>query len=212
MTVGIIDDHELHLEGLQLLLTQAGITIVFVAKTGTEALQKLTVHTPDVLLCDVHLPDVIPEDLLLSIRELHPTTPIIYLTLMRGTRYLNKLLRGNIQGYLLKNASVHELLLALETVYKGGVYFSKTLEADSETEDYRRTVIVGGNAVNEILTKREQEILKLICTEHTNGDIAAKLYLSVGTVDTHRKNIIQKLGVKNTAGLVRYALRQGIID
>jgi two-component system, NarL family, response regulator NreC len=212
MTIGIVEDHELYLEGICLLLEKHGIHIAFTASNGQSALEKLQAHIPDVLICDIHLPDLEPETLLTKIRDMHPQLPVLYLTLMRGTRHLHKLLRQSIQGYVLKNAPVQVLLDALETIYKGGNYFSKEIGNLTDSDEFRNTVTVPENKVETILTKREIEILQLICREHTNQQIAEQLFLSVGTVDTHRKNIIQKLGVNNTVGLVRYAYKQGLID
>jgi DNA-binding NarL/FixJ family response regulator len=212
MTIGIVEDHELYLEGICLLLEKHGIHIAFTASNGQSTLEKLKTHAPDVLICDIHLPDLEPETLLMKIRDMHPQLPVLYLTLMRGTRHLHKLLRQSIQGYVLKNAPVQVLLEALDTIHKGGTYFSKEIGNLTDTDEFRNTVTVPENKVETILTKREIEILQLICRENTNQQIAEQLFLSVGTVDTHRKNIIQKLGVNNTVGLVRYAYKQGLID
>lgn len=212
MTIGIVEDHELYLEGLSLLLEKQGISILFTAQNGQVALENLQKGSPDVLVCDIHLPDMEPEALLKAIREMHPDLPIIYLTLMRGTRHLQKLLRQSIQGYVLKNAPVQMLLEALQTVNAGGTFFSKEVGQLTDSDEFRNTVTIPANKVDTILTKREIEILQLICREHSNQEIAEQLFLSVGTVDTHRKNIIQKLGVNNTVGLVRYAFKNGLID
>lgn len=212
MTIGIVEDHELYLEGICLLLEKNGIQIGFTASNGHSTLDKLKTIVPDVLICDIHLPDMEPEALLGKIREMHPQLPVLYLTLMRGTRHLHKLLRQTIQGYVLKNAPVQVLLEALETIYKGGTYFSKEIGSLTDSDEFRNTVTIPENRVETILSKREIEILQLICRENTNQQIAEQLFLSVGTVDTHRKNIIHKLGVNNTVGLVRYAYKQGLID
>lgn len=212
MTIGIVEDHELYLEGIKLLLQKQGHQIVFAANSGNALLQILPTAQPDVLLCDVNLPDMPPEDLLAAIRQIYPDMLVIYLTLMRGSRLLKKLLKQDIQGYVLKNAPLEELELALQTVFSGGKYFSKDVGSLTDSDDYRNTVIINEHKVNHILTEREREILQMICQEMSNQQIAQKLFLSVGTVDTHRKNIILKLGVNNTVGLVRYAFKNGLID
>lgn len=211
MTIGIVEDHELYLEGLRLLLQQQGHHICFAAQSGKALLEVLPVSVPQILLCDVNLPDVEPEDLLTAIRQKYPALPIVYLTLMRGSRHLKKLLRQDIQGYVLKNAPVAELELALQTVLGGGKYFSKEAGSPTDADDYRNTITMEARQISRILTERELEILQLICREMSNQQIAQKLFLSVGTVDTHRKNIIQKLGVTNTVGLVRFALQSGLV-
>src|SRR5215469_5310657 len=126
--VFITDDHEIYLEGLSLLLNkQDGIKVIGTAASGKELLQQVGELEADILLLDVYLPDLGEEEILQQIRGVRPDLPIIYLTLLRGTRYIHKLSKYNIQGYVLKNASLDELLLALKTVQDGGSYFSKDI-------------------------------------------------------------------------------------
>jgi len=210
--VFIVEDHEMYVEGLALLLKkQPDIDVPGTAGNGAALLEKLPVLEVDILLVDVHLPDMDEEDLLKKIRAIKPDQKIIYLTLMRGTRYIHKLLRHNIQGYVLKNAPFEELLSAIHEVYKGGTYFSKGIDIISQN-DFRNTLTLDEKKVTEILSRREIEILVLICKEFSNAAIAEKLFLSISTIETHRKNIIAKLGVNNTVGLVRFALKNKLID
>lgn len=210
--VYIIEDHEMYVEGLALLLKkQPDIAVAGTAANGSTLLQNLPQLDADILLLDVHLPDTGEEDLLKQIRGIKPGQKIIYLTLMRGTRYVHKLLRHNIQGYILKNAPFEELLAAIRTVYNGGTYFSKEIDVLSQ-DDFRATLTVEETKVADILSKREIEILTLICKEFSNIEIAEKLFLSVSTIETHRKNIIARLGVNNTVGLVRFALKNKLIE
>ena len=211
--VFLTDDHELYLEGLALLLKkQDHITITGSALSASELLEKLPTTEIDVLLLDVHLSDMQEEELLMKVRELKPNLKILYLTMMRGTRYLHKLNRHSIQGYLLKNVSIEELNKAIQMVAEGGTYFSKEVNIATGEQDFRYTVTIEDKNVDEILSKREIEILKLICKEYSNADIAGKLFLSISTVETHRKNLIAKLGVNNTVGLVKFALKNKLID
>lgn len=212
ISIFIVEDHEMYLEGLTLLLTkQEGILVAGVASTAGQLLQQLPALEADILLLDVHLPDMGEEELLKKIRAIKPAQKIIYLTLMRGTRYVHKLIRHHIQGYILKNAPLEALLQAIQTVHEGGHYFSKEIDILSEN-DFRATLTVGEKKAGEILSKREVEILTLICKEFSNSEIAEKLFLSVSTIETHRKNIISKLGVNNTVGLVRFALKNKLIE
>lgn len=211
--VFITDDHEMYLEGLSLLLQkQSTLEVIGTSTTATQLLQRLPELSPDdVLLLDVNLPDMEEEDLIRQIRVLRPKQKIIYLTLIRGTRYVHKLLKYQVQGYILKNASVDELLNAIGTVGSGGTYFSKEIDILSNS-DFRNTLTVEDKQVTEILSKREVEVLKLVCKEFSNAEIAQKLFLSISTVETHRKNLIAKLGVQNTVGLVKFAIRNNLID
>jgi DNA-binding NarL/FixJ family response regulator len=211
--VFITDDHEIYLEGLALLLgKQDGIEVIGTATSGKELLEQVQGLQADVLLLDVYLPDIGEEELLQQIRAVRPGLRIIYLTLLRGTRYIHKLSRYTIQGYVLKNASLDELLLALKTVHDGGSYFSKDIHIGDRDEDFRNTITIEDKQIDEILSRRELEVLRLICKEYSNAEIAEKLFLSVSTVETHRKNLIAKLGVNNTVGLVKFALRNNLID
>ena len=211
--VFITDDHEMYLEGLALLLgKQEGFEVVGTALTGKDLLSRVKDIQSDILLLDVYLPDIGEEELLQAIRAARQDLKIIYLTLLRGTRYIHKLTRHNIQGYVLKNASLDELVTALRMVNEGGSYFSKDINIGDRDEDFRNTITIEDKQIDEILSRRELEVLKLICREYSNAEIADKLFLSVSTVETHRKNLIAKLGVNNTVGLVKFALRNKLID
>lgn len=213
LKVFITDDHELYLEGLTLLLNkQDGIRVVGSASTGESLLQKLPELDIDVLLLDVHLPDIEEEDLLKKIRVLRPELKVLYLTIMRGTRYIHKLVKYDVQGYLLKNSTIEELKKALHAIAGGQKYFSREINILDTDQDFRHTITIEDKKVDEILSRREIEILTLICKEYSNSEIAEKLFLSVSTVETHRKNLIAKLGVNNTVGLVKFALKNKLID
>lgn len=208
----ITEDHEMYLEGLALLLKkQPDIEIAGVSLTAAGLLEALPSLDVDILLLDVHLPDMEEEELISKIRTLRPTLCIIYLTLMRGTRYVHKLLKYNIQGYVLKNAPVEELYDAIKTVKNGGMYFSQEINIITK-EDFRNTLTLEDKNVDGILSKREIEVLKLVCMEFSNNEIAEQLFLSISTVETHRKNLIAKLGVNNTVGLVKFALKNNLIQ
>jgi two-component system response regulator NreC len=212
--VFITDDHEIYLEGLALLLNkQEGIEVTGTATSGKELLGYVQKGLDaDVLLLDVYLPDMPEEEIIQQIRSAYPDLRIVYLTLLRGTRYVHKLAKYNIQGYILKNASLDELVGALRSVHDGGRYFSKDIHIGDRDEDFRNTITIEDRQIDEILSRRELEVLRLICKEYSNAEIAEKLFLSVSTVETHRKNLIAKLGVNNTVGLVKFALRNNLTD
>jgi two-component system response regulator NreC len=212
--VFITDDHEIYLEGLALLLNkQEGIEVTGTATSGKELLGCVQKGLDaDILLLDVYLPDMPEEEIVRQIRAAYPDLRIVYLTLLRGTRYVHKLAKYNIQGYILKNASMDELLGALRSVHEGGRYFSKDIHIGDRDEDFRNTITIEDRQIDEILSRRELEVLRLICKEYSNAEIAEKLFLSVSTVETHRKNLIAKLGVNNTVGLVKFALRNNLTD
>ena len=192
---------------------QEGIEVTGTATSGKQLLDCVQKGLEaDILLLDVYLPDMPEEEIVQQIRIAYPDLRIVYLTLLRGTRYVHKLAKYNIQGYLLKNASLEELLGALRSVHEGGRYFSKDIHIGDRDEDFRNTITIEDRQIDEILSRRELEVLRLICKEYSNAEIAEKLFLSVSTVETHRKNLIAKLGVNNTVGLVKFALRNNLTD
>jgi len=196
-----------------LLNKQEDVEVIGTATSGRQLLDRIKEGlNADILLLDVYLPDMPEEEILQQIRASHPNLRIIYLTLLRGTRYVHKLSKYNIQGYVLKNASLEELLGALRSVQNGGSYFSKDIHIGDRDEDFRHTITIEDKQIDEILSRRELEVLRLICKEFSNAEIAGKLFLSVSTVETHRKNLIAKLGVNNTVGLVKFALRNNLTD
>ncbi|MBK6976210.1 MAG: response regulator transcription factor [Cytophagaceae bacterium] len=206
----ILDDHEIFLNGLVKLLEDS-FEIEGSFTRSEDLLQALRSKPVEVLVLDVQLPEISAEDLLQRIRADFPNQKIIYLTLLRGTRMIQKLQKFGIQGYVMKNAPTEELLKGIKTVANGQTYFSKEIDSINNDDDLKNTLTFPDNKVEDILSPREVEILKLVCEEMSSSEIAAKLFLSVSTVDTHRKNILIKLGVSNTVGLVKYALKHQLL-
>lgn len=210
--LAIIDDHEIFLKGLEkLLAASSDLEVAASFGDGQSLLNQLPELDIDVLLLDIQLPDFHPEELLIEIRKLRPEIPILYLTMFRGTRILRKLEKHQIQGYILKDAAIEELKQAIELVAGGEHYFSPEVYLD-ESGPGVNTVTTPGNKLAELLSPREYEILKLVCQEYSSAEIGERLFLSTGTVDTHRRNILVKLGVNNTVGMVKFALQNGILD
>ena len=148
--VFIVEDHELYLEGLTLLLARyPDIEVAGSSRSGVDFLGKLSRLDDDViLLLDVHLPDMEPEEMMMKVRALRPDISIIFLTLMRGTRFLHKLMKHDIQGYILKSAPVEELIQALRTVDDGGTSFSKDVDIQSREDDARNTLTIASSKVD----------------------------------------------------------------
>ncbi|MFN8431593.1 MAG: response regulator transcription factor [Spirosomataceae bacterium] len=206
----VLDDHEIFLNGLVKLLEDT-FDVRGSFTCSEDLLRALNTETVEVLVLDVQLPEISAEELLQKIRTDFPSQKIIYLTLLRGTRMIQKLQKFGIQGYVLKNAPTEELLKGIKSVAGGQTYFSKEIDSINNDDDLKNTLTFPNNKVEDILSPREVEILKLVCEEMSSSEIAAKLFLSVSTVDTHRKNILIKLGVSNTVGLVKYALKHQLL-
>jgi len=200
-----VEDHTLVVEGLRVLLqNETDITIVGSSGTAAACLEYFASNKADVLLADINLPDMSGVDLCQLIKTRHKEVMVLALSTFNQGIYMNKVMENGGSGYLLKNITRQELIDGIKTVNSGGVYFS--FEAG---KIYKTTL--EKNSHQPVLTKREKEIVKLIAEGLTNAQIAQQLFLSVDTVDTHRKNLYTKLNVKNTALLIRYALDNGLI-
>ncbi|WP_298717590.1 response regulator transcription factor [Chitinophaga sp.] len=207
--IGIADDHLLIINGLETMLQSApGHRLIFKALTGAALLEALEQEEPDVLLLDIQLPDANGVELCKQISDQFPDVRVIALTNHEETMYVRKMMRNGALGYLLKSTDPGSLLEAITRAYEGEEYLDKRLEKAMLSE-----MIMGkrqsGREVQ--LTKREIEILTLIASEHTNQQIADKLFISLRTVECHRLNITQKLNVKHTAGLVKEAYLRGLV-
>ncbi|MEM9674500.1 MAG: response regulator transcription factor [Bacteroidota bacterium] len=212
----IVDDHQMIREGIQASLSDTpDIRIVGEAGTGSEALEKLAAHpSVKVVVMDISLGDGQDSiDITQKLLKQFPQIQVLVLTMHDEEAHITTMLQAGATGYLLKDTGMDELVTAIRTVSSGDTYFCKRV-ADTMMEKFmqkKKSVKVGGIPVEQ-LTKREREILQLIAEEFTNQEIAEKLFISPRTVDTHRRNLILKLNVKNTAGLVRYAIKQNLID
>lgn len=205
----IADDHHLFLEGLKAMLElNAGIKIVATASDGEEVLIKLKSYYIDILLLDIQMPKMNGIETTKEIRAKYPDTKIIALSMHNEKAFIQKMYQNGVNGYVLKTCGKEELLNAIHTVQQGGKYFSpETIVALLDNNQHKNS----GMVVENQLTKREKEILILIAKEQSNPNIAEQLHISLHTVNTHRKNLLLKLGLKNTAGLVHYAIKKNML-
>ena len=207
--VAIADDHVLVISGLKAMLEKVeGMSISFSVTSGSDLLQELGMHQPDVLLLDIQMPDTNGIDLCKHIHAKYPGVRIIALTNFEQSSYVKQMVRNGAMGYLLKNIDSKTLLDAIRTVVNDKPYIQEQIRNNMLNE-----VLLGTKTTSQgvSLTKREAEILGLIAREMTNQQIADKLFISVRTVESHRINLTQKLGVHNTAGLVKEAYKRGLL-
>ena len=211
----IVDDHEVVRDGLKNILTSLeNISIAGEAGNGEDAVKMYSTLKPDIVIMDISMPGMNGIEATRVIKEKDPDARILILTMHDNQEYLNQIIRSGAKGFILKNTDKEELLDAVKTVAGGDNFFSKDI-SKLIIDNYIRTAkeTEKGDAYKEVpLTKREIEILKLIASGYSNQEIANILYISYNTVDTHRKNIMHKLSIKNTAGLVRYAIEKGLIS
>lgn len=208
--VAITDDHPAVAAGMQSMLNQKGspIRAKDVYPDAETTLKGITDSPPDVLLLDINLPDGTGFDLCRSLLKLKPALKIIAFTSYRETLFLKNMLQAGAKGFLLKNAGLAEITTAIEVVHAGGEYIQDEMKELMFNESIRRRPQTGFIPK---LTRREKEILKLILEEYTSQEIAEKLFVTSKTIETHRLNLLQKLGVRNTAGLVKIALERGLV-
>lgn len=205
ITVAIVDDQEIILNGLQKILTDvSNIQVIAMYNNGDDLLNGLSTQLPDVLLLDIQMPERSGIELAAIIAKKFPSVKMIALTNVDVLMQMKQMLQKGCLGYLLKDVSPQILISAIETVYTGEQFLNETLKKQLLTS-------LSGQDEKQIITRREKEILKLILEENTNQEIANKLFLSLRTVENHRNNLLQKLNVKNTAGLVKVALQEGLV-
>lgn len=208
----IADDHEILRFGVSTYLTSIrGIKVVGEASTGEECIELFKKYNPHICILDISMPQKNGIETAKAIRELNPDVKILILSMHIDRKILNDVLKAGINGYLLKNTDKSDLLQAIRSVMKGQRIFSESI-SQMITDSYLNKSHGHFNAANLNITKREQEILTLIVEGLTSQEIAQKLYISPRTVDTHRFNLMQKLKIKNTAGLVRFALKNNLIS
>ena len=211
----IADDHKIIRVGLRgMLERESDIEISGEAENADEVMALLEKQPAHVILMDIDLGETSGIDATRNIKITYPAIHVLGLTMHEEPSYIIKMLEAGASGYLLKNAGRDELLIAIHTVAKGDSYFSQKVSAtllhaitQKKPASETTTKLMSQNPLSE----REVEVLRLIAQEFSNGEIADKLFISIRTVDTHRRNLLEKLQVKNTVGLVKYAIEKGII-
>jgi DNA-binding NarL/FixJ family response regulator len=194
--VFIVDDHYMVIEGIHSLLQhEKEIEWMGHAMNAASCLAFLQKEQPDVIFMDISMPDKSGIDLCKEVSEKYPLISVIGLSTFNQQSFIQKMMENGASGYVLKNATQEELLEAIATVMQGKNYLS--FEA---SQTLRKT-----EEAHVVLTRREKEVLELIAEGMTNNEIAQKLFISTGTVDTHRKNLLAKMEAKNTASLIRIA-------
>lgn len=209
----LADDHVVVRSGLRMLLqAREEIEIVGEAENGREAVEKVRMLKPDVVLMDVQMPDMNGIEATRRIKEVSPQTAVLALTMHEDDHYFFEMLHAGASGYVPKRAAPDELVNALHTVYEGNVFLYPSL-ATRLVQDYLQRAESGDQPiVQDDLTPRELEVLTLIAEGLTNAEIADRLVISVKTVDRHRENLMRKLNLHHRVDLVKYALKMGLID
>lgn len=208
----VVDDHKIIRDGISSLLhDQPEYMVVAEASNGREALAVLAKTKIDIAIVDINMPEMNGIECTRQINEKFEDTRVIALTMHSEEIYLTKMIEAGAVGYILKNLGKKELLSALSAVVEGKHYYSPeiTLAVIKELTNPRKEKEKDARVE---LTAREMEVLELIVRENSNQEIADKLSISVRTVDAHRRNLLEKTGVRNTAGLVKYSINNQLFE
>jgi NarL family two-component system response regulator LiaR len=206
--LAIVDDHELFRDGLKLVLSQINPDFIITeASNGLEFLKTLDKQIPDVVLMDINMPVLNGRDTVVKALETCPDLKIIAVTMYGEEIYYLQMIEAGVKGIILKKSGKYELEQAIQEVLEGGNFFSQEILKKMAIRLNRKN----SDRYNE-LTEREFEILVNICTGMTNNEIANKLFISPKTVEVHKSNIFRKTDVKNSAQLVIYAIKKGLIE
>jgi two-component system response regulator NreC len=209
----LADDHAVVRSGLRMLLeARPDIQIVGEAETGAEAVAKVKLLKPNVILMDIQMPDMNGIEATRRIKESGVNTAVLALTMYEDDQYFFEMLKAGASGYVPKRAAPDELVSAIRTVGRGEVFLYPSLATRLVQNYLGQARANEGPALHEELTAREQEVLVLIAEGLSNPEIAEKLVISVKTVDRHRENIMRKLNLHNRIDLVKYAIKLGLIE
>lgn len=206
----LVEDHVIVRQGIKALFSdEPDLEIVGEADDGRAALQSVSELEPDVVLMDISMPGLNGIEATRQIRQNHPEVKVVVLSMHSNEEYVFQVLRAGASGYVLKQSDSSEVLTAIRAALAGGSFLSPPISRTVIDDYIRRAEARGGDDDLELLTSREREVLQLLAEGLSNREIAEQLNISIKTVETHRSNMMGKLGVSSKTELVKYALRKG---
>ncbi len=209
----IVDDHKLVRDGIRSHLEMIpNYDIVAEAANGKAALAQLETIQPDLILMDVNMDGMDGISCTREITKQYPAIRVLALSMLNENQFIKQMLAAGAAGYLLKNCDEEELKRAIDTIIAGGTYYSPQVTKIIMSSLHRGPKKAPPKGMSIPITEREMEVLRLILREYTNKEIADALYISPRTVDAHKRNLLEKTGAKNVAGLVLYAINQQLFD
>jgi two-component system response regulator NreC len=210
--VVVADDHTILRQGIKALLdNQEEIEVVGEAKDGREAIKAIEELSPDVILMDIAMPGLNGLEATRRIKKKFPMTKVVVLTMHTNEEYIFQILNAGADGYLVKETAFQDLISAINSVHRGEAFMSPSISKKVMTDYIQRAQ--GEEKVGfDTLTTREREILQLVAEGNANKKIAEALFISPKTVETHRAHIMDKLNIHDRAGLIKYAIRKGMIN
>jgi DNA-binding NarL/FixJ family response regulator len=211
--IGIADDHKIFRKGVILSMRQyTNIRFVFEANNGEELLQMIPEHMPDIILCDLKMPVKDGIDATKAITKLYPQIRVIVLTMYEDDRFVGHLMDCGAAGYLLKNSEPAEVYKAINDVKRTGFYLSPFVNKILIRKNYSKQKFNPSLATEAVLSDREKEVLTLVAMEFTAAEIAAKVFISARTVEAIKDRLMERFGVKNSVGLIFYAMKNRLLD
>jgi DNA-binding NarL/FixJ family response regulator len=208
----LVDDHDIVRDGLKSLLSNSTeIKIIGEAANGAQFFNALHNEIPDILLLDISLPDVSGIEIAKKLNESNPEIGILILSMFTDEDFIINAIKVGARGYLPKNSKKEELINAITIVFNGGEYYPVSIN-EIVAKSYINKMKNKSISLVELLTDREKEIMHLVVDGLSNNEIAEKLFISVRTVETHKSRVIQKLGLKSTVDLVKFAIKNKIIE
>ena len=211
--VAIADDYKIYRDGLKVgLASDDDLEVVLEADTGDELLEGIPSSLPDVILMDLKMPGMDGMEATKEIRKKHGNIKILVVTMYDDDKFIIHLMEIGANGYLLKNAHAEEIRKSIHAVYENGYYFNDLVNKALLKKLVMKSNVKPSFNQNIEFTERELEVLQLICEEKTANEMAKELFLSPRSVEGIRQRLIEKVGVKNTTGLVMFALKNGIVE
>lgn len=200
----IIDDHQVVIDGLRAMLEgHAHIEVIGTAHNGKDGIQAIKILEPDLVLMDINMPELDGIETTALLSRQYPEIKVLMLSMLKEQSMVRKAMDKGALGYVLKNEGRDELIHAIKTVAAGNRYLSDDLQTKN---------LMIRESTGPKISRREKQVLQLIVDEFTAKEIADKLFISINTVDSHRKNLLMKLNARNTAGLVRIALENNLVE
>lgn len=211
--IAIADDYKIFREGLKVgLSADDSLEVMLEADNGEELLKGLENNSPDVIIMDLKMPIMDGMEATKEVRKKFPSIKVLVVSMYEDDKFIIHLMENGANGYLLKNAEPDEIRRSIYSVYENGYYFNDLVNKALLKKLVLKNNLKPSFNQNIDLTEREQEVLKMICEEKTAAEIAKEIFLSPRSVEGIRQRLIEKIGVRNTAGLVMFAVKNGIVD
>ena len=211
--IAIADDYKIYRDGLKVALsTDENLKVIFEADNGEELMKGLETISPDVIIMDLKMPIMDGMEATKEVRKKYPSIKVLVVTMYDDDKFIIHLMENGANGYLLKNTEPDEIRKSIYSVHENGYYFNDVVNKALLKKLVLKNNLKPSFNQNVELTEREMEVLKLICEEKTAAEIAKEIFLSPRSVEGIRQRLIEKVGVRNTAGLVMFAVKNNMVD